>query len=135
MLATAPQDAPWRKLVEERLAQDEAQLAGKAVPQAPVATGPQGGAGPTSADVAAAQQVSPADRQAMIETMVQRLADRLAQNSDDLPGWLKLVRAYSVLDRKDEAVKALARAKTTFSGNAEALEQLDALAAELGLKS
>ena len=135
MLATAPQDAPWRKLVEERLAQDEARLAGKAVPQAPVATGPQGGAGPTSADVAAAQQVSPADRQAMIETMVQRLADRLAQNSDDLPGWLKLVRAYSVLDRKDEAVKALARAKTTFSGNAEALEQLDALAAELGLKS
>jgi cytochrome c-type biogenesis protein CcmH len=135
MLATAPQDAPWRKLVEERLAQDEARLAGKAVPQAPVATGPQGGAGPTSADVAAAQQVSPADRQAMIETMVQRLADRLAQDSDDLPGWLKLVRAYSVLDRKDEAVKALARAKTTFSGNAEALEQLDALAAELGLKS
>lgn len=71
----------------------------------------------------------------MIETMVQRLADRLAQNSDDLPGWLKLVRAYSVLDRKDEAVKALERAKTQFSGSTQALEQLDALAAELGLKS
>ena len=79
--------------------------------------------------------MSPADRQAMIQTMVQRLADRLAQNGDDLAGWLKLVRAYTVLDRKDDAVKALKQAKTQFSGNAEALQQLDALAAELGLKS
>jgi cytochrome c-type biogenesis protein CcmH len=141
MLADAPPDAPWRKLVEERLAQDEARLAGKPVPGAPTASGPQApaataqGGGPTQDQVASAQQMSPADRQAMIETMVQRLADRLAQHSDDLPGWLKLVRAYSVLDRKDEAVKALARAKTAFSGNAEAIQQLDALAAELGLKS
>ena len=81
----------------------------------------QGERGRPQGDVAAAQTMTPADRQAMIETMVQRLADRLAQNSDDLPGWLKLVRAYSVLDRKDEAVKALARAKTAFSGNAEAI--------------
>jgi cytochrome c-type biogenesis protein CcmH len=141
MLADAPQDAPWRKLVEERLAQDEARLAGKPVPGAPAASGPQvpaataQGGGPTQDQVATAEQMSPADRQKMIETMVQRLADRLAQNSDDLPGWLKLVRAYSVLDRKDEAVKALARAKTAFSGNAEAIQQLDALATELGLKS
>jgi cytochrome c-type biogenesis protein CcmH len=141
MLADAPPDAPWRKLVEERLAQDEARLAGKPVPGPPAASGPQApaataqGGGPTQGQVAAAEQMSPADRQAMIETMVQRLADRLAQHSDDLPGWLKLVRAYSVLDRKDEAVKALARAKTALSGNAEAIQQLDALAAELGLKS
>jgi hypothetical protein len=40
-----------------------------------------------------------------------------------------------VLDRKDDALKALERAKTQFSGNAEALPQLDVLAAELGLKS
>jgi cytochrome c-type biogenesis protein CcmH len=141
MLADAPPDAPWRKLVEERLAQDEARLAGKPISGPPGASGPQApaataqGGGPTQGQVAAAEQMSPADRQAMIETMVQRLADRLAQHSDDLPGWLKLVRAYSVLDRKDEAVKALARAKTAFSGNAEAIQQLDALAAELGLKS
>ncbi len=138
MLADAPRDAPWRKLVEERLAQDEAKLAGKPMPGegGEVASGPaQGERGPTEGDVAAAQTMTSADRQKMIETMVQRLADRLAQNSDDLPGWLKLVRAYSVLDRRDEAVKALARAKTAFSGNAEAIQQLDALATELGLKS
>jgi cytochrome c-type biogenesis protein CcmH len=79
--------------------------------------------------------MSPADRQAMIERMVQGLAARLDQDGNDLGGWLKLVRAYSVLDRKDDAVKALARAKSQFSGNSDATEQLDALAAELGLKS
>ena len=69
------------------------------------------------------------------EDMVEGLAARLDQQGDDLPGWLKLVRAYSVLDRKDDAQKALARAKSQFSGNTQAIEQLDALAAELGLKS
>jgi hypothetical protein len=40
-----------------------------------------------------------------------------------------------VLDRKDDAEKALARAKSQFTGNTQALQQLDQLAAELGLKS
>jgi len=135
MLATAAADAPWRKLAEQRLAEDEAKLAGKAVPAGPQVapgTAPQG---PSADDVAAAQNMSPADRQAMIEIMVQGLANRLDQKGDDLAGWLKLVRAYTVLDRKDDALKALEKAKTQFSGNEAALQQLDALAAELGLKS
>jgi len=135
LLAKAPADAPWRKLVEQRLAEDEAKLAGKAVASKPEGAPKEGLPGPSPDDVAAAQKMNPADRQAMIETMVQRLDDRLTQKGDDLAGWLKLVRAYTVLDRKDDALKALERAKTQFSGNAEALQQLDALAAELGLKS
>ena len=67
------------------------------------------------------RHMSPADRQAMIESMVQGLANRLDQKGDDLAGWLKLVRAYTVLDRKDDALKALEKAKTQFSGNADAL--------------
>lgn len=122
-------DAPWRQMVEQRIAGDEAHLAGKPVPDQPVA------GGPGAADVAAAQNMNPADRQAMIEQMVQRLAARLDQDGSDLGGWLKLVKAYSVLDRKDDALKALARAKSQFTGNAQALQQLDQLAAELGLKS
>lgn len=135
LLAKAPADAPWRNLVEQRLAVDEAKLAGKPVPNEAEAASGQAPPGPSPDDVAAAQKMNPADRQSMIETMVQRLADRLDQKGDDLPGWLKLVRAYTVLDRKDDALKALERAKTQFSGNAEALQQLDALATELGLKS
>ena len=40
-----------------------------------------------------------------------------------------------MLDRKDDAVKALAKAKAKFSGDAASAQQLDTLAAELGLKS
>jgi cytochrome c-type biogenesis protein CcmH len=130
-------NAPWRQMVEQRIAADEAHLSGKPV----VDTRTPGGAaspvagGPSAADVTAAQNMNPGDRRAMIETMVQRLADRLNQDGSDLGGWLKLVKAYSVLDRKDDALKALARAKSQFAGNADALQQLDQLAAELGLKS
>ncbi len=139
LLAKQQGDAPWREMVEKRIAEDEAHLAGRPVaenePSASAEASQRGGPGPSAEDIAAAQTMSPADRQAMIERMVQGLAARLDQQGDDLPGWLKLVRAYSVLDRKDDALKALARAKSQFSGNTGAIEQLDALAAELGLKS
>jgi cytochrome c-type biogenesis protein CcmH len=131
-------DAAWQQMVEKRIAADEAHLAGKPVAgeaETPPQTGAQGTGGPGAADIAAAQNMSPAERQAMIGRMVQGLAARLDQDGNDLGGWLKLVRAYSVLDRKDDAVKALQRAKSQFSGNNDAMEQLDALAAELGLKS
>jgi hypothetical protein len=45
------------------------------------------------------------------------------------------MRAYTVLDRKDDAVKALDRARAEFSSDSQALEQLNRLADELGLKS
>jgi cytochrome c-type biogenesis protein CcmH len=135
LLASAPADAPWRKLVEQRLAEDEAKLAGKGSPAKPEAAEAAAPKGPSPEDVVAAESMIPGDRQAMIETMVQRLADRLTQNGDDLAGWLKLVRAYTVLDRKDDALKALGKAKTQFSGNDAALRELDALASELGLRS
>jgi cytochrome c-type biogenesis protein CcmH len=130
-------DAPWRQMVEQRIASDGAHLAGKPVSDQPVPgeAAPPAAGGPNAGDIATAQDMSPADRQAMIEKMVQRLADRLDQDGNDLGGWLKLVKAYSVLDRKDDAEKALARAKSQFTGNAQALQQLDQLAAELGLKS
>jgi cytochrome c-type biogenesis protein CcmH len=115
----------WRGMVDQRIEEAEARLAGR----------PGVEPGPSQSDIAAAENMSPADRQAMVERMVQGLATRLAQQGDDLPGWLRLVRAYTVLDRKEEAQAALARAKSQFSGNTQAIEQLDALAAELGLKS
>jgi cytochrome c-type biogenesis protein CcmH len=130
-------NAPWRQMVEQRIVADEAHLSRKPVldTQTPGGTASPAAGGPSAADVAAAQKMNPADREAMIETMVQRLADRLNQDGSDLGGWLKLVKAYSVLDRKDDALKTLARAKSQFAGNADALQQLDQLAAELGLKS
>jgi cytochrome c-type biogenesis protein CcmH len=137
LLSNADAEAPWRAMVEQRIELAQAHLTGKPLletPTSPPAEAPAQG-GPSASDLAAAQAMSPAERQAMIEQMVGRLAARLDQDGSDLPGWLKLVRAYSVLDRKDDALKALERAKSQFSGDAQAIEQLDQLAEELGLKS
>ncbi|MGD9502448.1 MAG: c-type cytochrome biogenesis protein CcmI [Methyloceanibacter sp.] len=138
LLANAAEDAPWRAMAEKRLQAAEAQLAGTASgagASPPAQAEAEGAKGPTSADIEAAQNMDPAERQAMIERMVQGLAARLDEGGGRLNDWLTLVRAYTVLDRKDDAVKALDRAKSQFSGDAPALEQLDRLADELGLKS
>ncbi|ODR98436.1 hypothetical protein AUC68_08355 [Methyloceanibacter methanicus] len=125
-------DERWRAMVEARIASAEGRLSGDA-PAGVTAQTPKGG--PTAADVAAAQSMSPAERQAMVDGMVKKLAARLDANGDDLPGWLRLVRAYTVLGRSGDAKDALAKAKDQFAGNAQAIEQLDTLAAELGLTS
>jgi cytochrome c-type biogenesis protein CcmH len=52
--------------------------------------------------------------------MVQQLADRLASNPNDLEGWLRLIRAYSVLGDKTKATAALTRARSVFADQAPA---------------
>jgi cytochrome c-type biogenesis protein CcmH len=72
---------------------------------------------------------------AQIDQMVSGLAERLKKDGSDLKGWLMLVRAYIVLDRRDDAVSALKEAREKFTGNGDALAQIDALAKSLGLPS
>ena len=53
---------------------------------------------------------APEDRQAMIRSMVDRLASRLATQPDDVEGWSRLGRSYLVLNEPDKAREAYARA-------------------------
>ena len=50
------------------------------------------------------------DRQAMIRSMVDGLAEKLKDNPDDVAGWLRLGRARTVLGDKDAARDAYGRA-------------------------
>ncbi len=127
LLANAPADAPWRPAVEGRIADVSSRLTGAPAPAAP--------RGPSPADVAAAEKLSPAERARMITAMVDGLAERLKHDGRDLAGWLRLVNAYVVLDRKEEARAALAQARRHFPGDEQALAQLSALARSLGLGS
>lgn len=107
LIADSPADAPWLPLVRERAAEaaQELGLDPDALPAPQAAAG-----GPDETDVAAAAAMPPAQRQAMIEGMVEGLAARLADRPDDLEGWLRLARAYDVLDRPEAARDAMARA-------------------------
>lgn len=122
----SPPDAPWMGPLRGRLAQVgaelginvEADFAALPAPQAaPVAPGP----GPTREDVEAAAEMSDEDRQAFIRSMVQRLADRMAENPEDFEGWMRLGQAYTVLGETAKSAEAFARASGLQPQNPAAL--------------
>jgi cytochrome c-type biogenesis protein CcmH len=90
--------------------------------------------GPSASDMAAAAQMAPAERNGMIESMVARLAQRMAENGSDVDGWLRLVKAYSVLGERDKALDAVANARSALAGNNDNLRRIGELAKELGLE-
>jgi cytochrome c-type biogenesis protein CcmH len=118
MLADARPDSPWAPTVRQALAHIEG-------------TAP----GPSAEDVAAAEQMKPEDRAAMVRGMVERLAERLKRDGTDLEGWLRLVRAYSVLGDRERALSAVAHARQALGHDPDKLRRLDALVKELRLES
>ena len=69
-----------------------------------------GGRGPSAADVAAAEEMSQGDRDAFIRSMVEGLAARLEEEPSDIEGWMRLIRAYTVLGEDEAASTARERA-------------------------
>lgn len=122
MLGGLPPDSPWRDAVQQALAKS-------ASPE--VAAGAANG--PDSGDVDAASAMSPADRQAMIGTMVAGLDEKLRQNPRDPEGWMRLVRSYVVLGKTDQARDALGRAIAVFGTDSDEARKFTAFAASLGL--
>lgn len=91
--------------------------------------------GPSAEDVAASEQMEPQDRAAMIRGMVERLAERLKSDGSDVEGWLRLVRAYTVMGDRERALSAVADARRALGHDADKLRRIDALAKELKLES
>jgi cytochrome c-type biogenesis protein CcmH len=117
LVAEAPQDAPWAQTLRERVAT--------------LGAGP----GTTQDGLAAKIEALPeAGRMNAIRGMVEGLASRLAQNGQDLEGWLRLVRSYTVLHEPGKARSALVDAKRNLAGDPSAVARIEALARELGLE-
>lgn len=132
IIAEAAPDAPYLPIVRERLAG----VGGEAPsPSAPGASAPPPmtsgmPSGPAAEAIAA---LPPEQRQAQIRAMVEGLAERLSQNGQDVQGWLRLIRSWSMLGEKDKAVAAIADARKALANDAAALGQIDGLAKELGV--
>jgi len=131
--ADSPADADWLPMLRRRI-NETAQTAGLdpatlktsagAPRKAPPATAETPAAAPSAsqgeANMPSSAQVnevakatagaSPQERQAMINGMVERLAQRLEQNPNDADGWARLARSYLVLNEPGKAVDAYARA-------------------------
>lgn len=116
LLTQSPSNAPWRSDLEARLAALDNEA-------------------PPADQAAAIAAMPPAEREAAIHTMIDSLAARLAENGQDIEGWLRLVRAYKVINEPEKARAALATARRDFGSNPAATARIDALAHELGLNS
>ncbi|HUB13268.1 MAG TPA: c-type cytochrome biogenesis protein CcmI [Acetobacteraceae bacterium] len=117
LAADLPEDSAMREAIGRGVA-EAAKDGGIPVPALPKgaapAPQPQASAaarpGPSQDQMAAAGNMSDAQRKQMIEGMVAQLAAHLQQAPNDLDGWLRLGRSYAVLGDTDKAVAAFARA-------------------------
>ncbi|TIL76746.1 MAG: c-type cytochrome biogenesis protein CcmI [Mesorhizobium sp.] len=123
MLAALPQDSPWRGAVEQALAESARRSVASGVPAK----------GPNAGDVDAAASMSPQDREAMINTMVAGLDEKLRQNPRDAEGWMQLIRSYVVLGKADQARDALNRGIAVFGPDSDEAKKFTAFAVSLGL--
>jgi cytochrome c-type biogenesis protein CcmH len=118
LIAAAPPDAPWLELLRSALARVEGRAGG---------SGAAAGPSVDASDDQAAVQLSPEQRKAMIEGMVNRLSERLHRDGADVDGWLRLVRSYMVLGEPDKARAAVVDARRALAGDAVKLRRLDDL--------
>jgi cytochrome c-type biogenesis protein CcmH len=128
----APGDASWVPMVVARIT-DAALAQGIDIEgRLNVAEAPQM-RGPSDQDVANAQQMTPEERQEMINSMVEGLAERLESEPNDPDGWARLMQAYMVLGKTDDAQNALKKASGVFADQPELVARFDALAKEIGI--
>ncbi|MXN65691.1 c-type cytochrome biogenesis protein CcmI [Stappia sp. GBMRC 2046] len=121
--------AAWRSILDEaqgnepwiQAALSELEKVGGELPQKFARSGPSAG------DVAAAGQMSEAERTQMIEGMVAGLDERLRSQGGDAEEWVRLIRAYSVLGRQDKAAKTYEFAASSFEGDPASMEKLEAV--------
>ena len=157
LVADSPADAPWLPQLRS-VVQQTAQAAGIDIAARLAATKPVGNAAvpglpppvataaaanaaapagvmpsPSREQVQAAQAMKPSDRQAMIRSMVDGLAEKLKANPKDEAGWLRLMRARQVLGDVPAAKTARDQALAAFAGDAGAQGRIRAAAAEMGL--
>lgn len=141
-----PADAPFLPMVRDRISglarelkQDPTKvMAGlpepqAAPPQQQSASPPPAAReerGPSQADMAAAAQMSPEQRQQMIQGMVAGLAQRLEENPADVEGWLRLIRAFKVMGEDAKASDAVSKA---IAANPLAQPRIVSAAQQLGV--
>lgn len=111
--------------IEEAISEIKAELSGEPSAQRPE---------PSSAETGGEPLTGMSDEQrSMVLGMVTGLAERLEKDPDDLDGWLRLIRSYTVLQETDKANEALQKATLQFLTQPEAIKQILTLSEELGL--
>ncbi|MBI6629196.1 c-type cytochrome biogenesis protein CcmI [Pontibaca salina] len=128
LLRDGAPDAPWTLAVRAQI-EDMARHAGVNFTLPPEATAP----GPSAEDIEAAAEMSDADRNAMIRSMVDTLSQRLASQGGTPQEWARLIGALSVLGDHDQARRIFANAGDVFAERPDAMQIIDDAARQSGL--
>jgi cytochrome c-type biogenesis protein CcmH len=107
---------------------------GQAVPKGSAPNlAPSNTGAPSAEDIRNAEAAQPADRMAMIRTMVDRLASRLRQSPRDVDGWIRLMRSRQVLGDEQAAERTFRFALDVFKDEPQEQARISTAARELGL--
>lgn len=128
LIADSTPDAPWLDPIYAQIERVSI-LAGDPTPldQLPQPRGPSGD------DIAASEDLTPAERIEMIGNMVNGLSQRLSTEGGSAADWARLITSYGVLGRTDAAFAVYEEAKTVFASDPGAMDTLAAAADRAGI--
>ncbi len=132
LLRDSPPDAAWVEPVRAQIGM-LADMAGVdyTLPPLPQTMAPL--AGPSAEDMAAAADMSPEDRAAMIENMVEQLMARMASEGGSPQEWAQLITALATLDRTERAIAIWQESQQTFADYPAELAMINDAATGAGL--
>ncbi len=128
LLEESNADAPWVPPIRAQI-EGVAQAAGIKFQLPPADDLP----GPDADAVAAAADMTPEDRQAMIAGMVGQLSDRLASQGGPARDWARLITSLAVLGETARAAEVLAEAEALFAATPEDAAAINAAGIAAGL--
>ena len=106
LAAEVPTGSPMRDEIGHRIA-EAARAGGFPAPALPPGLPmDQPRPGPTPEQIAAAEKMTPAERERMIDGMIEALAAKLRTEPNDLEGWLRLGSAHAVRGDAEKAANA-----------------------------
>ena len=129
LLAEAEAESPWLEPIRSQI-MDVSLAAGVTDFELPPMPANRG---PSKEDIATMGEMSAKDREAMIESMVEGLAERLGTEGGPPEEWARLLRALSVLGRIDDAIIIYKEAQAVFADYADALAMIENTVEILGI--
>ncbi len=131
LLAEGPENAPWIAAIRGSIG-DLAWFAGHPDYTPPEATAAL--PGPDADAMSAAADMTPEEREQMIEGMVKGLETRLANQGGTPEEWARLISSLPMIGQKDHAADVLGEARKVFASDPAALELIEAAAQQAGLE-
>jgi len=120
LISISPLGAPWLNTVRERMVKAAgfgkfkiSEFSSRLISPSDNPTNLQQrlGNGPTQEDIDNTKNMTKKEREQFIRSMVERLAERLKLDPNNLDGWRRLAHSYRVLGEQKEAAKAEQRIK------------------------